>query len=152
MCLLEVHKRFSTCMHTFSDTISMIFTVLITSRPVVIIGLPCWLTTGKAGQILPESRLQQQCIFRLFCKYSGLFSYLPIIVECCWTAASRSLSSMVHSPMFVHPETRAHGTLHEFPGNVIISCVCVGFFSYSPEVRILSGKCIDHTRHLLPAL
>lgn len=35
-------------------------------------------------------------------------SYLPIIVECCWTAASRSLSSIVHSPISVHPEkTRA---------------------------------------------
>lgn len=36
------------------------------------------------------------------------FSYLPIIVECCWTAASRSLSSIVHSPISEHPEkTRA---------------------------------------------
>lgn len=26
-------------------------------------------------------------------------SYLPIIVECCWTAASSSLSKIVHSPM-----------------------------------------------------
>lgn len=26
-------------------------------------------------------------------------SYLPIMVECCWTAASSSLSKMVHSPM-----------------------------------------------------
>lgn len=35
-------------------------------------------------------------------------SYLPIIVECCWTAASRSLSSIVHSPISEHPEkTRA---------------------------------------------
>lgn len=31
-------------------------------------------------------------------------SYLPIIVECCWTAASRSLSSIVHSPISEHPE------------------------------------------------
>lgn len=26
-------------------------------------------------------------------------SYLPIMVECCWTAASSSLSKIVHSPM-----------------------------------------------------
>lgn len=32
-------------------------------------------------------------------------SYLPIIVECCWTAASKSLSSMVHSPIAAHPQT-----------------------------------------------
>lgn len=32
------------------------------------------------------------------------WSYLPIIVECCWTAASRSLSSIVHSPISEHPE------------------------------------------------
>lgn len=30
--------------------------------------------------------------------------YLPIIVECCCTAASSSLSKMVHSPIAVHPE------------------------------------------------
>lgn len=31
-------------------------------------------------------------------------SYLPIIVECCWTAASKRRSNMVHSPIFVHAE------------------------------------------------
>lgn len=30
-------------------------------------------------------------------------AYLPIIVECCWTAASRSRSRMVHSPIALHP-------------------------------------------------
>lgn len=34
-------------------------------------------------------------------------THLPIIVECCWTAASRSLSRMVHSPIAVHPEAEA---------------------------------------------
>lgn len=32
--------------------------------------------------------------------------YLPIIVECCCTAASSSLSRIVHSPIAVHPETK----------------------------------------------
>lgn len=31
-------------------------------------------------------------------------SYLPIIVECCWTAASNSRSNMVHSAMVAHSE------------------------------------------------
>lgn len=30
---------------------------------------------------------------------NNLFSYLPIMVECCWTAASSRRSKMVHSPM-----------------------------------------------------
>lgn len=34
--------------------------------------------------------------------------YLPIIVECCWTAASSSLSRMVHSPMVMDRCQRCH--------------------------------------------
>lgn len=37
---------------------------------------------------------------------SPALPYLPIIVECCCTAASSSLSRIVHSPIAVHPETK----------------------------------------------
>lgn len=51
-------------------------------------------------------------MFLLFC----WSSYLPIIVECCWTAASRSLSSIVHSPISEHPEkTRAQRHSCSYP-------------------------------------
>ena len=51
-------------------------------------------------------------------EFPALFwwSYLPIIVECCWTAASRSLSSIVHSPISEHPEkTRAQRHSGQIP-------------------------------------
>lgn len=50
--------------------------------------------------------------FLAFCRSS----YLPIIVECCWTAASRSLSSIVHSPISDHPEeTTIQGHCGQIP-------------------------------------
>lgn len=48
-------------------------------------------------------------------------SYLPIIVECCWTAASRSLSSIVHSPISEHPEeTRVQTGQIPVPKNKLV--------------------------------
>lgn len=53
--------------------------------------------------------------------------YLPIIVECCWTAASRSLSSIVHSPISVHPETGAHSTSHSIRAEKTTTLDCFLF-------------------------
>lgn len=79
--------------------------------------------TGKTGGIMEQRRATGQSLRSLcggchyikqhvlYTKDTILFldkqnftqpihqSYLPIMVECCWTAASSSLSKMVHSPM-----------------------------------------------------
>lgn len=62
-------------------------------------------------------------------------SYLPIIVECCWTAASNSRSSMVHSPMIAHSERKtSRGSCYslsasprapQISSDCISACVCV---------------------------
>lgn len=70
-------------------------------------------------------------------------SYLPIIVECCWTAASNSRSSMVHSPMIAHSERKtSRGSCYslsasprapQISSDCISACVCVCVLS--PAVR-----------------
>lgn len=80
--------------------------------------------------------------FVFYINVAHFSSYLPIIVECCWTAASKSLSRMVHSPISVHPETRAHSTLREFLRNVIISCFTLQRFRfYLANALITSCNC-----------
>lgn len=74
-------------------------------------------------------------------------SYLPIIVECCWTAASRSLSSIVHSPISVHPETGAHSTSHSIRGEKNNNTRLFPF--YCPMHPVLSAQNIDHGPSLL---
>lgn len=48
-------------------------------------------------------------------------SYLPIIVECCWTAASSRRSKMVHSPMVIskwhHTQKKVAGGTGPSPGS-----------------------------------
>ena len=85
----------------------------------------------------------------------GSSSYLPIIVECCWTAASRSLSSIVHSPISEHPEkTRAqrHSVqippkkkARYFPSSFPLSLV----WGQSPKRPVWAKKCIRHGMLLL---
>lgn len=78
-----------------------------------------------------------------FFKFLLTHSYLPIIVECCWTAASNSRSSMVHSPMIAHSERKtSRGSCYslsasprapQISSDCISACVCVCVLS--PAVR-----------------
>lgn len=72
------------------------------------------------------------------------WSYLPIIVECCWTAASRSLSSIVHSPISEHPEkTRAQRHSVQIPPKIAlfpVQLLSASCYSQSPERPILAKK------------
>lgn len=54
----------------------------------------------------PAGPLGQKGISPATPPYLPRSPYLPIIVECCCTAASSSLSRIVHSPIAVHPETK----------------------------------------------
>lgn len=65
--------------------------------------------TGAGSKRAPEGGLARERA-RL-----GGWAYLPIIVECCWTAASRSLSRMVHSPIAVHREAKARAAAAALP-------------------------------------
>ena len=68
---------------------------------------------GGLGTML-KTILEAAAILLLFLIF--FFFYLPIIEECCWTAASRSLSSIVHSPISEHPEkTRAQRHSFQIP-------------------------------------
>lgn len=80
-----------------------------------------------------------------FTKYPHFPSYLPIIVECCWTAASKRRSNIVHSPIVIHLEMIAHRA--PFLWNLLFPLF------YSPDAPI-SGECIGNPpllRSLMPS-
>lgn len=77
-----------------------------------------------------------------FTKYPHFPSYLPIIVECCWTAASKRRSNIVHSPMVIHSETIAHRALCKIPVESIVSRVLLRMLQYLENALVTHRFCV----------
>jgi len=83
-------------------------------------------------------------------RYTEIRPYLPIIVECCWTAASKSLSSMVHSPIAAHPQTQIQiqGKAWIFPPPIVRGYRENAWMSCASCGSADAGRC--HTSPRLP--